>query len=374
MLADEKQLPVNPLSDKPLKKCSKCGCNEFEGEKDILDTWFTSSMTPRLAVELMDKKIQDKIFPMSLRPQAHDIITFWLFNTVLKSNLHYGKNPFEDVVVSGFVTLGGEKMSKSKGNGIEPRTVLENYGADCMRYWAAGSKLGEDLDYQENDLLNGKKFITKLWNASKFVFMNLGDYKTDKGKPKKFFKIDELFLRELNKVIKSSTNDFLNYEYSKAKSSAENFFWKSFCDNYMEIVKNRIYNGTEEEKESAKYTLYCSLFALLKMLAPITPFVTEEIYQNYFKKNEKIKSIHLCDWPAEIEMRKENNQIWAKFVEILEKVRKAKSEAKKSMKAEIILSLEKEDERLLESCLGDLKAVCCAREIKQGSFKVEFLN
>jgi valyl-tRNA synthetase len=380
ILADEKQLPVNPLSDKPLKKCN-CGSKEFEPEKNILDTWFTSSMTPRLAVELVDKRMQEKIFPMSLRPQAHDIITFWLFNTVFKSNMHYGKNPFNDVAISGFVTLEGEKMSKSKGNIVEPRGVLESYGADCMRYWAAGSKLGEDLDYQEKDLITGKKFVTKIWNASKFLFMNIGEnYKPIK--PKKIHVVDEIFLNELNKAIENSTKAFLEYEYSKAKIETEGFFWKSLCDNYMEIVKNRIYNGTAEEKESAKYTLYCSLLSILKIMAPFTPFITEEIYQNYFFKNgkgsEKDKSIHISRWPESIEVsvkikKQEDEKIWKRLCEIIEAVRKAKSEAKKSMKAEVILSISKEDKKLLSDCLSDLKAVCCAKEIREAEFRVEFV-
>ena len=120
---------------------------------------------------------------MSLRPQAHEIITFWLFNTVVKSRLHFKKNPWKDVAISGFVTLGGEKMSKSKGNVIRPQDVLGLYGADALRFWAAGSKLGEDMDYQEKDLVTGKKFITKLWNATKFIFMNLEGF--SKKKPKK---------------------------------------------------------------------------------------------------------------------------------------------------------------------------------------------
>ena len=230
ILADEKDLPVDPLADRPKKKC-KCGSNESIPEKDILNTWFTSSMTPRLACELVDKKIQSRIFPMNLRPQAHDIITFWLFNTVFKSNIHFGVNPFSDVIVSGFVTLEGEKMSKSKGNVIEPREVLETYGADCLRYWASSSKLGEDLNYQEKDLITGKRFITKLWNASRFVFMNLGDYK--KIKIKKLERTDKIFLSRLNEVIERSTKNFLNYEYSRAKNDADAFFWKDFCDNYL---------------------------------------------------------------------------------------------------------------------------------------------
>ncbi|MFQ5531832.1 MAG: class I tRNA ligase family protein [Candidatus Nanoarchaeia archaeon] len=221
---------------------------------------------------------------MSLRPQAHDIITFWLFNTVVKSQLHYKKNPWKDVTISGFV-LDPErkKMSKSKGNVIEPQEVIEKYSADALRYWASSSKLGEDLSYQEKDIVTGKKFITKLLNSSRFVFMNLKDYK-----PKKIdlVETDRIFLIQLNKLIETCTKSFDNYSYFRSKLETDNFFWSDFCANYLELVKNRVYNGTKKEKESAFYTLYYSLLTLLKLFAPITPFITEEIYQNYFRKND----------------------------------------------------------------------------------------
>jgi valyl-tRNA synthetase len=169
----------------------------------------------------------------------------------------------------------------------------------------------------------------------------------------------------------------LEYEYAKSKMETESFFWKSFCDNYMEIIKNRIYNGNEEEKESAKFTLYNSLLAIVKMMAPITPFIAEEVYQKFFKVlgDEKDKSIHITLWPEKIAIKngKDNDKIWSKLIEIIEKVRKAKSEAKKSMKTEIILSLNKEDKKLLENCMSDLKAVTCSKEIREGEFKVEFI-
>ncbi|MBM3247608.1 valine--tRNA ligase, partial [Candidatus Pacearchaeota archaeon] len=373
ILADEKQLPIDPLKSSPKKKC-KCGSSDFEPEKDILDTWFTSSMTPRLSAELFSKEVQNKIFPMSLRPQASEIITFWLFNTVVKSNLHYGKKPFKDVAVSGFVTLGGQKMAKSRGNIIEPQVVLEKYSADALRYWAASSKLGEDVEYQEKEIVAGTRFVNKLFNATKFVFVNLGDYKNKT--PKKFEKTDLLFLAELNNLIKEATQNFEQYNYSQARFLVDKFFWQMLCDNYLEIVKNRVYNGTEEEKESARYVLYNSLLTIIKLMAPITPFITEEIYQEYFKKNEKDKSIHLSSWPTEFKIKvKENEEkIFDRLVEILEAVRRAKSEAKKSMKAEVILTLTSLDTELLGECVEDLVAVSCAKEIKEGKeFKVDFV-
>ncbi len=369
ILAKEKDLPVDPTIDKaPVKECPKCKSKKIIPEKDILNTWFTSSMTPQISTRLMPESIQKKLFPMDLRPQAHDIITFWLFNTVIKSRLHFNKNPWKDTIISGYVTREGEKMSKSKGNIIRPQEVREKYGADSIRYWAASSKLGEDFDYQEKDVVTGAKFVNKIINATKFVFMNL---KYQQKQPK-LLEMDRLFLSRLNQTIEDSTKAFENYDYARAKLEADSFFWKNFCDNYLEIVKNRIYNGNEGEKASAYYTLYQALYSLVRLMAPITPFVTEEIYQEYFRKNENEKSVHNCVWPEKITIKESKNDetVWERIVEIIGKVRQAKSEAKKSMKAEIILTLSKEDKTLLKDFLDDLKSVTNSREIKEGNFNI----
>ncbi|MBS3076497.1 class I tRNA ligase family protein, partial [Candidatus Pacearchaeota archaeon] len=171
ILPSEKELPVDPLQTK--KKCPKCK-KDAVPENKVLDTWATSSITPQIVDSLTKGKIG---IPFSLRPQAHDIIRTWAFYTIVRGFLHENKIPWENIVISGNVSLGGEKMSKSKGNVINPKDVMANYGSDALRFWAAGSKLGMDLDYQEKDLVTGKKMVNKLLNASKFVFMNLDDYK-----------------------------------------------------------------------------------------------------------------------------------------------------------------------------------------------------
>ena len=369
ILADEKQLPVDPLKDKPKKKC-KCGNDEFEGEKDVLDTWATSSLTPQIAIQLMPKEIQKKLFPMSLRPQAHDIISFWLFKTVVKNQLHYHKNPFKDVMISGFVLdPEGKKMSKSKGNVIAPQDIIDTYGADALRFWAAGSKLGEDLSYQEKDLITGKKFITKLLNASRFVFMNLKDYKGQK--PKKFEELDRLFLKMLDYHVMLITKNFKEYNYSMAKSRIEKLFWSHFCDNYLEIIKKRIYNGKGDKKISAQFTLYHSLLIILKLVAPIMPFIAEEIYQNYFKEYEKEKSIHISKWPEYKKAPKVNDFLF--LCNLLSMVRKEKTKKQKSMNAECIICLTKKDSKEVEKFLEDFKSASGAYVVEVGKdFKVEF--
>jgi len=301
-LPDEKDLPVDPTTEKPKTAC-KCDSTEFTGEKDVLDTWATSSLTPQLARELFkDKPIYDKLYPMNLRPQAHDIITFWLFNTVVKSQLHNNINPWHDVMISGWaLDPKGKKMSKSKGNIVDPKKVIEKFSADAMRFWAAGSKLGEDMPYQEKDLVTGTKFTTKLWNASKFVIMNLEGYKYEKVTPDKLMPVDKWLLSKLNRIIDSTTKSFKKYEYSKTKMETEKFFWQTFCDNYLELVKDRIYNEDKYPKEavlSAKYTLYTAQLTILKLMAPIMPHITEEIFHLYFAKHEKSRSIHNTAWPT----------------------------------------------------------------------------
>jgi len=368
ILAEEKELPVDPMQIK--KKCPSCG-EAAEPEQKVLDTWATSSLTPQIASSLVENKVK---IPFSLRPQAHDIIRTWAFYTIVRSYLLEKEIPWEDIMISGFVTLQGEKMSKSKGNVIDPSEVLKKYSSDALRFWAAGSTLGEDLDYQEKDIITGQKFITKIWNASKFAFMNLEGYKQEK--PKNLEIMDKWIISKLNNLVKICTGSFENYEFSRAKAETENFFWHTFCDNYLEIIKKRIYEpSSKEEKISAQYALYQSLFTILKLMAPIMPHITEELYQKYYIKNEKIKSIHINKWP-EFDKKlvdEKIERIGDKFIEILGKVRQIKTKNQKSLKAEIILTVEKDNLQILNPVLKDLKAVVNAKEIKEGCFDVMFV-
>ncbi|MFH1237227.1 MAG: valine--tRNA ligase [Candidatus Aenigmatarchaeota archaeon] len=297
MLPEETDLPIDPTIDKPKHAC-KCGSRSFSGDPDVLDTWATSSLTPQIAASLYPQAY-GRLYPMSLRPQAHDIITFWLFNTVVKSRMHNNVNPWKDIMISGWaLDPSGKKMSKSKGNVVEPQALMEKYGADALRFWAAGSKLGEDLAYMEKDFVTGSKFVTKLWNASKFALMHLQDY--EPVRPAKFAEADKWLLTKISDIIKVSTESFENYEYSRAKAEIDNFFWHTFCDYYLEMAKDRLYNPKDYEEwevDSAKYTLHYTLLAVLKIIAPITPHITEEIYQHHFRRTEGAKSIHVSEWP-----------------------------------------------------------------------------
>ncbi|MBU0979525.1 MAG: valine--tRNA ligase [Nanoarchaeota archaeon] len=375
VLADDTQLPVDPLKDKPKDKC-KCGSDIFEPEKDVLDTWATSSLTPEIALKWReDKKFFSKMFPMSLRPQAHDIITFWAFNTVVKAWLHEKKVPWKDIMISGHaLDPKGKKMSKSKGNAIDPMKMMENYSADCLRFWAAGSKLGDDLPFMEKDLVTGKKFITKMWNASRFVLMHLEGFQGEK--PKELHPLDRWLLSKLNTIVKVATETFERYEYSRTKAEVEKFFWQVFCDNYLELVKDRLYNQDDYGDDaviSAKYTLSHSLLTMLKLFAPITPFFTEGIYQVYFAGFEGKKSIHISGWPEhDKKLHDENAEKTGDLVVAMTSaVRKAKSEKSLSLNAPVKKLTIEADEKALKPVLKDIQAITKAEKIEFGEAEME---
>lgn len=292
IMASKDKLPVDPLIDKaPVSACPKCGSKEFTPEKDVMDTWATSSLTPRLAIELVDKKLKGKLFPESLRSNAHDIITFWLFNTVVKSLLHEDSVPWKDVIISGWVLdKHGKKMSKSKGNVIAPQDVLKDYSADALRFWATSSSLGEDVRFDDKELKRGAKIVTKLWNAARMVSMN----GLSAGKGVSEF-ADEWILNRLNAVIVNATGDFDDYNYSHAKKEIVDFFWSDFCDNYLEMIKYRLYGTDASSKNSAVNTSIAVIKAVLKMMAPFMPFVTEEVWHELLGGKS---SIHLESWPV----------------------------------------------------------------------------
>ncbi len=363
--ADDKKLPIDPLKDQPpVKQCLKCKFTEFIGEKDVLDTWATSSMTPQLAIQMVPEKYRAKLYPMSLRPQAHEIISFWLFNTLVKSQLHYNVNPWKDIVLSGYVTDPlGEKMSKSKGNVVAPQKVLEKYSADAMRYWAGGSKLGEDIAYQEKELVTGDKFVTKLWNAAKFTNMHLEGYD---HKGTSIETLDLWIHARLAKAIKEATEAFDNYEYFKAKQAIEAFFWKDFCDNYLELIKSRMYEPkSPQHKKSAQHALNTCLSAIVRLMSPFTPFITEEVYSLYFKQKEGHKSVHLSNWPEIPAINEKAEQAGNIAVVILAAVRKKKSEMKVSMKAPV-KRLVIDTKIDISGVLDDLKATTAAEKIEIG--------
>lgn len=377
--ATEDMLPIDPTQNKPpVDKCD-CGSSEFTADKDVFDTWFTSASTPFLATELVENEdTRKKLFPMDLRPQAHDIINFWLFYTLAKTNLLHDVNPWKNAAISGWVLdPNGKKMSKSKGNTIAPQDVVAKYSNDALRFAAASSKLGQDIPYPEKEVQTGIKVANKIFNANKFASMLLENFTAED----KYFSLDDLnsidkwIVAKLQNVIKASRDGFDNYDYSKAKSQFVDFFMNSVADNYIEIVKQRLWKPEEfgeVENKKAQKALYYVLYNSLKGLAPFMPFITEEVYQSFYKNFESEVSIHQTSYPevAEKYIDQKSIELGEQYVAIVAAVRKNKSENNLSMKAQIsILKVQCEEslKEFIESSLADLKAVT-------GSKIVEFVD
>lgn len=337
LLAEEEQLPVNPLEDKPRKPCS-CGCKEYHAETAVFDTWATSSVTPLINAGYGEEEDQTaELLPMGMRSQAHEIIRTWAFYTIVKSLYHTGQIPWKDIMISGFVLAGrGEKISKSKNNAVlSPVQLIETHSADAIRYWVAGAKLGTDTFFEEEDLKVSKRFLTKLYNAAKFAFMHLEDY-VDTAKTE-LLPADKWILQRVSETTANAESLLDQYEIGQARHLIDELFWKDFCDYYIEIVKERLYQPEKhgrEERSSGQYALYHSLYGILKLYAIYTPHMTDYIYQQFYRKEGEAVSIHQTLWKTD----KSDGEI-AEFGQRLQgvigEVRKKKAEQQLSMKEEM---------------------------------------
>ena len=285
ILADREQLPVDPLADDPpVESCPACGHEELKPESDVFDTWATSSLTPLVNAGWDWDASQDaftfdhpELYPFDLRPQGHDIISFWLFHTIVKCVEHTGEVPFESVLINGMVLdENREAMSKSKGNVIEPAVVMDEYPVDAIRYWCASAAVGDDFPFKDNELTQGEKLLQKLWNASKLVD-SLAD--PNPSEPAEFAPIDRWILAKLDETIRDVTDQLAAHEYSKARDRLRSFFWHTFCDDYLEIAKQRL---REEADASTAYALRRAHRTFLKLFAPLLPHVTEEIWTTLY--------------------------------------------------------------------------------------------
>ena len=310
VVASEKELPVDPAVIMPVNmKCKKCGGSKLIPENDVMDTWMTSSLTPLINSlwsyeDAESKKLYNTIYPMGLRPQAQEIIRTWLFYTVVKSVYHTGDIPFKDVMISGWgLDKNGKKMSKSLGNFVSPEEITGKYSADALRYWASKANLGQDLRFSEEDVANGRRLTIKIWNAARFLITNVeSDFNPYEKNVKdlKLSRIDEWILTEFENTLKSCGNYMESYEYSLCMRTLQDFFYNSYCDNYLEIIKNVFWDESEESSERKKTVLNIMYFISLnavKMFAPFMPFITEELYLSFYKRYEKDKSIHKSFWP-----------------------------------------------------------------------------
>lgn len=387
ILADEADLPVDPLADKPAHPCPSCQSTDFIPEADVMDTWATSSLSPQIVGQWPhNNALYEQTYPFSLRPQAHEIIRTWAFYTIAKSWLHFGTRPFDSVAISGWglAPAGEGKISKSKKSSVAaPLEMIEQYSADAVRYWAASTGLGKDAIISEEKIQAGAKLVTKLWNVARFCARFLGedggDQRLEIGdsavqsisdlkSPISFTLADRWLLAHTQQLIERTTKLYEQYDYATAKSEIEQFFWQILADNYLEMAKLRLYAGGESSN-GARYALYHALLTTLKLLAPILPFVTERIYQGMFAEGCDSASIHTSTWPA-------GNAAWwddtavlhgNQLVEIATAVRRYKSEQNLSLGAELAsLHLHTTDAELaaqLQDAITDLSSITRAKEI-----------
>lgn len=394
VLAPRESLPVDPAEDPfPGDHPNKAS---LTGEKDVMDTWMTSSLSPLINANWAGTEgregTMDKIYPMTIRVQAFEIIRTWLFYTVVKSHIHTDSLPWKDVMISGWgLNEQGKKISKrdleklTDANGYnryEPQAVIDKYGADSLRYWAAGSQLGQDLRYNEKDVKAARKLVVKLWNAARFVLMQLEGF-DPKATPMNVSDRtaeDRWLLNELHGVITKVTNGFDKYDYARGREAIEKFFWGTFCDDYLEMVKDRFWNPeryTDEARASAQSTLWEALRTIIGLLAPYVPFVTEEIYQHVFKPYEDSVSLHVTSWPeAKPEWQSDVKEMKL-ILSILRGVRQLRSQNQFSATAQVkklIIDLSKtanDQAEQIKQLERSLQAVARAESIDYGSADYE---
>ncbi|MCL2783868.1 MAG: valine--tRNA ligase [Propionibacteriaceae bacterium] len=360
--AEESALPVDPMTQPPAgyDESQRDQPGGFTADKDVMDTWATSSLTPQLACGwFRDEELFSLTFPMDMAPQAHDIIRTWLFSRVVRANFENGCLPWATTALSGFVTdPDRKKMSKSKGNVVVPTEILEKYGSDAVRWRAAMARPGTDSPFDEQQMKVGRRLATKILNASKLVLNLPGNDPGSWSVDKVINPADRSMLEELHGVIRFATQSLDEYEYTDALEVTERFFW-TFCDDYIEFVKERAYGqeGVElAQMESARCALGIALGVMLRLFAPYCPFVTEEVWRWWHSD-----SIHLAPWPqAGHELADAETEVLEDVSTALIAIRGAKSAAKTSMKTPIesmVIRGNADTLRRLKSVESDLRAV-----------------
>jgi valyl-tRNA synthetase len=297
LVAERDQLPVDPTKDAPrgYREAQRGKPGGFAADPDIFDTWFTSSMTPQIGSHWgTDAKRHAALFPADLRPQAHDIIRTWAFYTIAKAMLHEDQVPWYHAAISGFI-LDPErkKMSKSKGNVVTPIPLIEQFGADAIRYWAGSARLGVDTAMDENVYKVGRRLQTKLFNAGKFVLAQTGERRPITCE------LDRAFAAELRAVVERATRCFDAFDQAHALAETESFFWGRFTDTFLELAKARARGEDAAQRGSALAALRLGLSVLLRLLAPFQPYVTEEVWSWAFAEESGQQSIHRAPWPGE---------------------------------------------------------------------------
>jgi valyl-tRNA synthetase len=361
----EDVLPIDPSSDVPAgyAEDQRGQPGGFMGDPDVMDTWATSSLTPEIAARWEeDPDLFARVFPMDLRPQAHEIIRTWLFSTIVRAQLEFDRLPWSDAAISGWVLdPDRKKMSKSKGNALTPLDLLDQFGSDAVRYWAARGRPGTDTVFDEGQMKVGRRLAIKILNASRFALGVRGGGSTGNEDGSGVTEaLDRSLLAHLGVLIADATAAFDDYDYARALERTERFFW-SYCDDYLELVKQRAYRAPGEPGgASARRTLEMTLSVLLRLLAPHLPFVTEEVWSWW-----QSGSVHRAPWPDPAELRvaaapvagDADPLVYVVAADVLGAIRKAKTTEQRSLRADVAnLRVTDTSERLaaLEAARGDV--------------------
>ncbi len=337
IVAGADQLPVDPVVQAPkgYEESQRGQPGGFVGEEDIFDTWFTSSMTPQIASHWVDDPERHaRLFPADVRPQAHEIIRTWAFYTIAKALLHEDSVPWHNVLISGWVLdPDRKKMSKSKGNVTTPMPLIEKYTADAARYWAASARLGSDTAFDESVWKIGKRLATKIFNAGKFVLSQEADLHPVSAE------LDRAFLARLSDLVDTVTRSFESWNFAHALQETESFFWSHFTDTYLELVKNRARADDAASRGSAVASLRLGLSVLLRLFAPVLPYITEEVWSWVFAAETGHPSIHRAPWPGEADFSQVPSPAGERSFEVavlaLAAINKAKADAEVSMGREV---------------------------------------
>ncbi|MEM3627418.1 MAG: valine--tRNA ligase [Candidatus Bathyarchaeia archaeon] len=374
ILAEEDWVPIDPKLEGPrIEKCPKCGCKEFTPEMDIFDTWMDSSITCAVHAGWPDRKDWRRFFPADLHPSGIDIIRTWAYYLMVRHLALFNETPYKSCLINGMV-LGsdGRKMSKSLKNYVAAPEVLGKYGTDATRQWAAGGgATGSDIPFRWPDVEYGRRFLTKLWNAARFVSCQLVDYRA--GKECALQLLDKWILCKAEKLTQRVTDALENCQFNVALDDVRNFVWHVFCDQYIEAVKDRLYKPElygEDKKRAVQFTLYTVLYRVIQLLAPISPHITEEIYQTMYAEDLGYKSLQLTPWPQPNKERinekaeKEGDLVMAVITEI----RREKAEKRKPLNTPInrvkIYSGNSEIARILNENKQDIAGTCKIIEVE----------
>ena len=333
-IAEIEELPVDPTETDPvIGECPECNASEWRGETDVMDTWMDSSITPMHIAGWPEEIDAEEFEPVALRPQGHDIIRTWAFYTLLRVGALTGERPWDTTLINGMVFgPDGNKMSKSRGNVVAPTEAIEEHSADAFRQsLAIGGTPGSDIQFQWKEVTSASRFLTKVWNIVRFADGHFDEDTPDIQDPA-YRDADRWILSKLTRTVQSVEADMDAYRFDSAIRDIREFVWRDLADDYLELVKGRLYEGRPGERNAARYTLYTALTAILRMLAPFSPFLTEEAW-HHLPGTEG--SIHSADWPETDMLDEEAEREGDIIANVAASIRAWKSEEGIALNAEL---------------------------------------